>query len=309
MSMLIFIVVPYAAAALFVAGVAWRVWRWAATPVPFRIPTTTGQQASLPWIAPSRLESPATRWGAVGRMALEVFLFRSLFRNTQISKFRNFTISKFVYLEHKSLWLFSLLFHYSLLLVLLRHLRLFVEPVPGFVSALTAADGFFQLGVPGWYLSDLTVAAALTHLLLRRLREPLVRYLTLPADYLALAVLAIVVGTGIGLRYALRPDVAALKQFALGLAAGRPAVPPAPGAWFATHLLAASALLAVFPFSKLMHMAGVWLSPTRNQANDSRRRRHVNPWNAPAGHHTYGEWEAEFRDKIRAAGLPLEETK
>ena len=55
-----------------------------------------------------------------------------------------------------------------------------------------------------------------------------------------------------------------------------------------------------------MHAAGVWLSPTRNQANDTRRRRHVNPWNRPAPHHTYAEWEHEFRDKLKAAGLPVE---
>ena len=38
-----------------------------------------------------------------------------------------------------------------------------------------------------------------------------------------------------------------------------------------------SALAAYFPFSKLMHMAGVFLSPTRNLANNNRMVRHVNP--------------------------------
>ena len=47
-----------------------------------------------------------------------------------------------------------------------------------------------------------------------------------------------------------------------------------------------------------MHMGGVFLSPTRNLANNSRSRRHVNPWNYPVKTHTYAEWEEEFRDKI-----------
>ena len=55
-----------------------------------------------------------------------------------------------------------------------------------------------------------------------------------------------------------------------------------------------------------MHMGGVFLSPTRNLANNSRMRRHVNPWNYPVKVHTYEEWEEEFRDKMKAAGLPLE---
>jgi hypothetical protein len=66
-------------------------------------------------------------------------------------------------------------------------------------------------------------------------------------------------------------------------------------------------LAAYFPFSKLMHAGGVFLSPTRNLANNSRSRRHVNPWNYPVKTHTYAEWEEEFHDKIQAAGIPLED--
>jgi hypothetical protein len=55
-----------------------------------------------------------------------------------------------------------------------------------------------------------------------------------------------------------------------------------------------------------MHMGGVFLSPTRNLANTNRMKRHINPWNSPVKVHTYEEWEDEFRDKIKAAGLPLE---
>ena len=55
-----------------------------------------------------------------------------------------------------------------------------------------------------------------------------------------------------------------------------------------------------------MHMGGVFLSPTRNLANNSRSRRHINPWNAPVKTHTYAEWEEEFRDKMLAAGIPVE---
>jgi hypothetical protein len=67
-----------------------------------------------------------------------------------------------------------------------------------------------------------------------------------------------------------------------------------------------SVLLAYFPFSKLMHMGGVFLSPTRNMANNNRSKRHVNPWSYPVKVHTYEEWEEEFHDKMKAAGLPLE---
>src|SRR5450759_5854289 len=71
MPTVLLIAVPYVAAVLFLGGLAWRVWTWAATPEPFRIPTTTGQQRSLAGIAPSRVESPSTTAGVVGRMLLE----------------------------------------------------------------------------------------------------------------------------------------------------------------------------------------------------------------------------------------------
>ncbi len=33
-----------------------------------------------------------------------------------------------------------------------------------------------------------------------------------------------------------------------------------------------------FPFSKLMHAGGVFFSPSRNQRDNVRDQRHVNPW-------------------------------
>ena len=77
------IIIPYLAIALFLIGIILKVFNWAKSPVPFRIPTVAGQQKSLPWIKNSYLESPHSTLGVIGRMILEVFLFRSLFRNTK----------------------------------------------------------------------------------------------------------------------------------------------------------------------------------------------------------------------------------
>ena len=53
-------------------------------------------------------------------------------------------------------------------------------------------------------------------------------------------------------------------------------------------------------------MPGIFLSPTRNLANNSRMKRHINPWDHPVRVHTYEEYEEEFRDKMKAAELPLD---
>ena len=93
----------------------------------------------------------------------------------------------------------------------------------------------------------------------------------------------------------------------MGLVSFSPAIPAGGIHWlFFAHLLLVSTLLIYFPFSKLMHMGGVFLSPTRNLSNNNRAVRHVNPWDYPVKTHPYDEYEDEFRDKMVAAGLPVE---
>jgi nitrate reductase gamma subunit len=193
-----------------------------------------------------------------------------------------------------------------LLIIVLRHLRFFLEPVPRLVADLERLDGLLQVGMPVCYLTDVVIFAALAYLLLRRLCNPQLRYISLFADYLALSLLLGAVATGILMRYFWRADILLIKEFALGMVTFSPRAPEGAGPVFYAHLFLVSGLLACLPFSKLMHMAGIFLSPTRNLPNDSRMKRHINPWNHPVRVHSYEEWEDEFRDKIVAAGLPLE---
>ncbi len=294
---------PYFAFAALLLGLSWRVIRWARAPVPFRIPTVCGQQKSLPWIKTSWLESPYTTAGAAARMALEVLTFRSLFRNTR-SRLEDGP--RVIQREAKWLWLGAIAFHWSLLIVILRHLRFFVEPVPAVARWLDQLDGFFQVGAPVLYLTDIALLAALTFLLQRRLREPAIRIISLFTDYFALLLLLGIAGSGVWMRYFARADAVAVKQLAISLTVFSPTLPQNLSPWFFAHLGLVCALAIYLPFSKLVHMGGIFLSPTRNLANNNRMQRHVNPWNYPVKVHTYEEWEDEFREKIEAAGLPVE---
>ena len=149
--------------------------------------------------------------------------------------------------------------------------------------------------------------AALSYLLQRRFRDPQVRYISLFTDYFALFLLLGIVATGVWMRYFARVDVVAVKQFALCAHDLRPGTAGESRPALLRALRAGQRLWpAYLPFSKLMHMGGVFLSPTRNLANNNRMKRHVNPWNYPVKVHTYEEWEDEFHDKIEAAGLPVE---
>lgn len=305
------IVIPYAAVITFFVGMVAKVIGWGRSPVPFRIPTTAGQQVTLPWIKPSRIDNPKGTGGVILRMLFEVLLFRSLFRNTRM-EFRKGP--KITYEFEKWLWLFALLFHYSFLVVLVRHLRFFTEPVPGFVTLLEKLDGFMQLGIapftgfqlPGLFLSGAALLAAITFLFLRRLLAAQMRYLSLPADYFPLFLIGAIAFTGILMRYLLKVDIPNIKELTMGLVSFHPSNPEGIGVLFYIHLFLVSVLFAYFPFSKLVHLGGVFLSPTRNLANNNRAVRHVNPWNYPVKVHTYEEYEDEFREKMVEAGLPVD---
>jgi nitrate reductase gamma subunit len=297
-----FVVIPYGAFAVFVAGFVFRIVSWGRSPVPFSIPTTCGQGKSLPWIKSDPLESPSGKAGVIGRMALEVFLFRSLFRNTRLYLYDQ----RPVYASAKWLWFFGLLFHWSLLIIILRHMRFFIEPVTPLINGIAALDGFFEIAIPTLFLSDAAIILSLTFLFLRRVAVPQLRYISLFTDYFALVLILGVVITGILMRHLFPVDIEQVKTMALGWVTFAPVVPKDMGSLFYIHLLLVSVLLAWFPFSKLMHMGGVFLSPTRNMANDSRMKRHINPWNAPVKVHTYEEYEDEYRDKMKTAGLPVD---
>ena len=296
------VIIPYAAVIIFIVGVIFKVLRWGRSPVPFRIPTTCGQQKSLPWIKHSRFDNPDSTLDVIIRMALEVFLFRSLFRNLK-TEIRD---GKVAYGSDKWLWLGGLAFHCTFFVVLVRHLRFFLEPVPIFVNMIDVLDGFMQVGVPHMLLSGVVLLAAATYLFYRRYSIPQVRYISLPADFFPLFLIMGIALSGILMRYFTKVDIVGVKEMTMGLVSMNPVVKEGIGVVFFIHLFLISSLLVYFPFSKLMHMGGVFLSPTRNLANDSRRKRHVNPWDYPVKVHTYEEYEDEFREKMKSVGLPLE---
>ncbi len=306
------VILPYVAVLFFIVGFLYRVMGWARSPVPFRIPTTCGQQKSLPWIKPNGIDNPTTTGGVVMRMILEVLFFRSLFRNTRMELKEG---SKLSYKWEIWLWLFALAFHYSFFVVILRHLRLFTEPVPVAIQLLENVDSFFrlefltnvlQIGLPGVFLSGIVLLAAVTFLFLRRVFVPQVKYISLASDFFPLFLIFGIAFTGILMRYFTKVDVTAAKELAVGLVTFHPSIPEGIGGVFYVHLFFVSVLLAYFPFSKLMHMGGIFLSPTRNLTTNSRAKRHINPWNYPVPVHTYEEYEDEFREKMIEAGLPVE---
>ncbi|HSB06727.1 MAG TPA: sulfate reduction electron transfer complex DsrMKJOP subunit DsrM [Thermodesulfobacteriota bacterium] len=297
------IVVPYTALAIFVAGFIYRVLKWGSSPVPFSIPTVCGQQKSLPWIHASHIDSPHTTKGIIARLALEVLFFRSLFWNERVELRRAYQL---LYKRNLYLWLGGLVFHWCLFVILFRHLRFFTEPVPSLVLLAQTLDGILQPLFPVIYITDVFILFALIYLLLRRISNLQMRYISLPSDYFALFLVLGVVFSGILMRLIYRVDLVKVKGLMVQIFGFQPVLPEGIGTIFYVHLFLVSILIGYFPFSKLMHLAGVFLSPTRNLKNNSRMERYINPWNCPVKVHSYEEYEDEFRQNMKEAGIPVE---
>jgi len=298
------VLIPYVAVAIFVLGFIVKVLGWAKSPVPFCIPTTGGQQKSLDWIkATNPIDNPPNAGWTVVRMIFEVALFRSLFRNSQVAIHDG---PRVTYSSSKWLWGFALLFHYAFLTIFIRHFRLFLEPVPLVIQGLEFFDGLFQVGVPRMYQTDILIVVAVSFLLLRRIFDDRVRYISLASDYFPLFLILGIVLSGIWMRYFGKTDIAAVKVMTMGLVSFKPILVEGISGFFYMHLFLVCTFLIYFPFSKLMHLGGVFLSPTRNLPNDSRVRHYENPWNPPKKYHTYEMYEDDFRAPMIEAGLPVD---
>lgn len=158
-------------------------------------------------------------------------------------------------------------FHFSLLLVLLRHGRYFWEPVPGLL-ALVQPFGIY---------AGFAMVVGLVGLWARRFLVDRVRYISGPSDHLMLLLLILIGVTGLGMKFVEHTDIVAVKSFFQGLITFSPAAMPSDPLLLA-HLLLVALLMIVFPFSKLLHAPGIFFSPTRNQVDNPREKRHIADW-------------------------------
>jgi len=231
----------YIAAVVFFGGLFLRVLKYWRTPAPLKIPT---------------MPAPTTQAGVVMRMGREVVLFESLFKS------------------NKWIWIFGWIFHASLLVAFFRHLRYIITPD----NILWPIVDLQLLQAAGKY-AGLTMLIGLLGLLARRIFVERVRYISNPSDYLMLLLILGIAGSGLSMTFLSHTDIVALKMFVLGLV--RFDLQPLPESLLLqAHLAMVAFLMIIFPISKLLHAPGIFFSPTRNQVDNAREKRHIVPWAA-----------------------------
>ena len=91
-------------------------------------------------------------------------------------------------------------------------------------------------------------------------------------------VLFLVIGlSGLMMRFVVHGDVIAVKGFMLGLMNFN--LQPLPSnILLYLHLSLVAVLMMIFPISKLLHAPGLFFSPSRNQVDNPREKRHIAAW-------------------------------
>lgn len=168
------------------------------------------------------------------------------------------------FLENRRLFWGSVPWHYGIVLILLAHL--FAALFPGLWGALLGGPTrLYVLEITGWALGLLTIIG-LALLIARRMGSPRLLVVTSVMDWLLLValLLQVVMGVAIAIRYRwgglwyLHTAVPWLVSLAK-LSPQLEYIAPLPG-MVKSHILMGFVIIALFPFTRLVHVVSLPLS-------------------------------------------------
>jgi nitrate reductase gamma subunit len=140
-----------------------------------------------------------------------------------------------VFMVNPLLWLGEWVFHVSFLLVLFRHLRYFLNPVPGWVWAMQT---------PG-LIAAYILPFSLAYIFIVRLLTKREKYAS-PANMVLLLLVFAISSIGLLMNLAFKPNLIDAKLFILGILSFAPATPP-DSLLFALHFVLVLALVLLLP--------------------------------------------------------------
>lgn len=198
-------------------------------------------------------------YGALPYAVLAVFILGHFYRY-KTSPY-SWTTRSSQLLEHKMLRAGVILFHVGLLLVIGGHVLGLLVPASLTESFGVTEDMYHFVAVVMGTLAGIVISAGLIILALRRVGAERVRATSVPRDFLVVAVLILVVLTGmvntvghqlIGNAYDYRETVSPWFR-SIFLLQPDPALMKGVPLSFQLHALSAMALFAIWPFTRLVH--------------------------------------------------------
>jgi len=217
-------IMVYGAVGIFVLGLAYRVYQWLGAP-----------KARLKTGVFPKPGGGAARWGQV---AVDSFIFPQALK------------------ADRTIWIFTILFHFALLGAFVGHLRLAHEFTP--LLSLLGPEGMDQFALWSGGVMGVLLIVALIYYLFRRLASPY-KEVSVPEDFILLFLLILVVVMGDHMRFIGKIHAADYRIYFQSLLVFKPAFPKvladSPTKWaLVFHVLFANLLFIYFPFSKLVHV-------------------------------------------------------
>ncbi|MEJ2528692.1 MAG: respiratory nitrate reductase subunit gamma, partial [Gammaproteobacteria bacterium] len=149
--------------------------------------------------------------------------------------------------------------------------RYFIDPswswVPGYFWSV------IEMAQPFGKYAGFAMVFGLAGLFVRRIFVDRVRYISAPSDYLWLVVLGLIGSSGLAMSFIAHTDIIAVKQFFTFAGGELPLDRP-----LIVQLSLVALIMLLFPISKQLHAPGIFFSPTRNQVDNPREKRHISPW-------------------------------
>lgn len=218
---------PYITMAVFIVGMAYRLYVWSKTPQP-------GAMTLFP--------APKDGSGLFFGVLKESLFFPSLLKGDKL------------------LWVFAWVFHITLALIFVGHIRVFTD-----FPALWEALGINaeQMSAISGGVAGIVIAIFAVLLLLRRVVILRVREISNFSDFLALLLIIAILTTGNLMRFGEHFDLEITRTYfsqMLTFSLTASAIPQS--GMFMLHFLLAQILIMFLPFSKILHFGGIFFTQT-----------------------------------------------
>ena len=223
------VILPYVAFAVFIGGMIYRIRSWQKLPSP----------------AMTLFPAPATGKENLLNTVKEALLFKSLFSGDRV------------------LWTMAWFFHVVLALVCLGHFRVFFNVDKLLMGLGMSEESIHAMSSGAGGAAGIVILATAVFLLLRRLLVPRAREITGASDYFALLLVGVIILTGNMMRFgAEHLDLTMTRTYFAGLArfadvTGEAALQ---NSKFLIHMCLACVLIIYIPFSKILHFGGIFFT-------------------------------------------------
>jgi nitrate reductase gamma subunit len=218
-------VMPYMTAGVFLSGIVYRLRRW-----------SRAARGSIPLYP-----IPSTRSARWKRIIGEILVFKSLFEG------------------ERSLWIGTWVFHTCLGLIIIGHVNAISELSFVWEAIHAERKDLEALSAVVGSGAGLIIFMMGIYLLMRRIVIQRVKEISGKEDYMALLLILAIIITGNMMRFVTNFDPAASREYFAGFAAFGSAKMPA-DPFFALHFFLGQVWLMYIPFSKFLHIPGVFYS-------------------------------------------------